>query len=104
MPRPDFTVDTINLRNLGLEIKKLGEEFVVEGKKFYSEVDKVHNDWEGEDSDEYFNSAKSHENNIYSLGEVMVNIGLYLMRTSTSHEARISSIKTSAKKLYANRM
>lgn len=98
----DLSIDTDVLRDLGNEIKKIGEEYLSEQSKLYGEIDKVYSNWEGEDSTEYYNGVKSYQPDIKALGDIIVNIGIHLIKTSGDHESRIGNFKSSAKKLFGN--
>lgn len=102
MANLDLSIDTDVLRDLGNEIKKIGEDCLSEKSKIYDEVEKVHNGWQGDDSTEYYNGVKTYEPDITALGEIIVNIGVHLIKTSGDHENRIINFKSSAKKLFNN--
>ena len=104
MGKPDLSVDTELLRDIGKEIKKYGENYTADAKKLYSEVEKVKDSWEGDDGDEYYNGTKSYEADILALGQTIENIGVYLINTANGHETRVASLKSSAKKLFSHEL
>jgi uncharacterized protein YukE len=102
MEGTDLSIDTDVLRDLGVEIIKMGEEYLSEEGKLYREIERVHTNWQGDDSTEYYNGVKSYETDIKTLGDTIVSIGNHLKNTSGEHETRIGNFKSSAKKLFAN--
>jgi len=102
MAELDLSIDTDVLRDLGKEIKKLGEDYLSEQSKIYGEIERIHTNWKGDDSTEYYNGVKSYEPDVKALGDTIISIGTHLINTSGNHETRIGNFKTSAKKLFSN--
>ncbi len=102
MTNIEISAETSALRIVGMNIKELGNEYLTSTDKLYNEVNTIDKGWQGDDSDEYVLGVRQYEANIRKLGEVIVKFGDYLVGTSSDYEDHISSIKSSANKLFNN--
>jgi NTP pyrophosphatase (non-canonical NTP hydrolase) len=95
MARPDVSVDTGSLRDLGNRVSKLSTDYKTEVTKIYNIVDELNQGWDDNSNKAYVAKVREYKDLFDELGEVINNYGIFMIKAAAKYERAIEDITSS---------